>query len=392
MLVLKITRWLLGYARFSVLGGSPERFFSACARGGIYLWDIAGRPNSGACVAARSYRRMRRSARRAGCRLRVRARRGLPFLLHRTRAHAGLWAGAAAFAAVLYLLSLHVWCVQVAGNAAVPTERILAALSAEGLSPGTRKKDVDPEMLAQRVMLRFPQIRWMTVNTQGCVAQAVVQEKVGKPELADLSRIRNIKAAATGQILSMKVYAGTPLVRKGDAVVRGQLLVSAVVEDQRGGNTLKPASAEILAETSHTLTVSVGLQRSRWEPTGAVVVRRNLDLYGARLPLTLRVKPRGTWRVSREKTDLRLFGNILPAGTYTERWEEVRPVRYTLTKAQAREEAVREADRKAKALLRGGKVLSSAPSEKWGKDGLQYTVKLDCAENIAEESEIFIKP
>lgn len=390
-MVLRITRWLLGYVRFSVLGGSPERFYSSCARAGAYLWDIAGRRNGGACVAVRSYRSLRPCAHRAGCRLRVRERRGLPFLLRRTRGHGGLWAGAAAFAAVLYLLSLRVWCVQAVGNVSVPTEQILAGLSSAGLSPGVPKKDVDPELLAQKLMLRFPQIRWMSVNTQGCVAQAVIQEKVAKPEVVDRTGVCNIKAAATGQILSMKVYAGTPLVSKGDAVVEGQLLVSAVVENEAGGSLLTHAQAEILAETSRTVSVAVELNRRRWDPTGRVVVRRNFDLYGARFPLTLRVRPRGNYRLSLEKTDFQFFGNILPAWVYTERWEEVRPVDYTLTKRQAVEEARREADRRTKELLKNGRVVSSRPSEQWEKETLNYTVELVCEENIAEQSEIFIK-
>ncbi len=386
MLALKITRWLLGYVRFSVVGGSPERFFSYSARAGAYFWNIAGRPQSGACVAARGYRG---SARKAGCRLRVREKRGLPFFLYGMRGHRGIFAGAAAFAVILYLLSLHVWCVQVEGNVSVPEEQILSELSSAGLSPGAWKKDVNPGALAQSVMLKFPQIRWMSINTLGCTAQAVVQEKTAKPDIVDEKGVCNIKAASTGQVLEMKVYEGTPVVAEGDAVVKGQLLVSAVVEDQLGKSALRHARAEILAETQHAVSVSVEREQLRYEPTGKVVVRRNADLYGVRIPLSLAVKPHGSYRLSREKIDLRLFGNILPAGLYTERWEEVRPVHFILTKDQALQKAKQEAGQKIGEFLGDGKIVSSKSSETWTDNSLTLAEQLVCEENIAEESEIF---
>ncbi|MCI1982943.1 MAG: sporulation protein YqfD, partial [Oscillospiraceae bacterium] len=74
MISLQLTRWLIGYVRFSVLGGNPERFYSLSAHSGAVLWNISACSKSGACVAARRYRSLRSCARRAGCRLRVRGR------------------------------------------------------------------------------------------------------------------------------------------------------------------------------------------------------------------------------------------------------------------------------------------------------------------------------
>jgi sporulation protein YqfD len=392
MFSLKLTRWLIGYVRFSVRGGSPERFYTACARSGAYLWDIASGRKAGACVAARRYRLLRPCARRAGCRLKVRARRGLPFVLRRTRGHKGLWAGGAAFLLIVYLLSLHVWCVHVTGDSpAVSAAQVENALASAGLVRGVWKSSVDPKALAERIMLQFPDIRWMSVNLHGSAAEVVIQKKTAKPEITDLTSICNVKAAATGQILSMKVYTGSPAVKKGDAVVEGQLLVSAVVVDQLGGSTLTHASAEVIAETTHDLTVRVELKQKKTVPTGRTVYRRNLDLFGAQLPVTLCGKPRGSWNVSREKYDVSLFGTPLPLGVYEERWDEIRTVDSTLTKEQARAQAKQETDRQVKQLLKNGKAVGTKTVERWEQNALVESVHLTCEENIAKESPIFIK-
>jgi sporulation protein YqfD len=391
MISLQLTRWLIGYVRFSVLGGNPERFYSLSAHSGAVLWNISACSKSGACVAARRYRSLRSCARRAGCRLRVRGRRGLPFLLRRTRGKEGLWAGAALFFAIVCLLSLRIWCIQITGNSSVPVSRIAAELRSAGLSPGTPKRDVDPRLLAQRIMLKIPEIRWMSINTQGCTVQVAVQEKTAQPEVKESSGICNIKASATGQIVSMKVYSGTPLVHKGDAVAEGRLLVSAVVEDKAGGSTLRHASAEIIAQTSRTLTVSVVLDRHRTVTTGRTAVRRNFDLFGVKIPVTLQTRPRGIYRCSCEQCSFQLFGTVLPIGIYTEHWEEIRDEKYRLSKQQALRAAEKEVRRQAAIRLPGAKIISSQPSPKWEKNSLLFTANLVCEENIAKESEISIK-
>ena len=391
MFSLNLTRWLMGYVRFSVCGGSPERFYTACARSGAYLWDIAAGKNAGACVAARKYRRLRRCAHRTGCRLKIREKRGLPFALRRTRGHRGLWAGSAAFLLILYFLSLRVWCVQITGDSPYPAGQLENALAAEGLARGVWKGSVDPKITAERVMLKFPDIRWMSINLHGSAAEVVVQKKVKKPQITDLTGVCNVKASATGQILSMKVYAGTPAVKKGDAVVAGQLLVSAVVEDQLGGSTLTHASAEIDAETVHELTARVELKQTKTVSTGRVVYRRNLDIFGARLPVTLQRKPGTGWNVSRQKYDVSMFGTPLPLSIYEERWEEMHSVGFVLTKEQARAAAKQEIDRQAKQILKSGKIVEMKTEEKWEKNALTESAHLTCEENIAQESPIFIK-
>jgi similar to stage IV sporulation protein len=391
MFSLNLTRWLIGYVRFGVRGGSPERFYTACAKKGIYLWNIRAGQNMGACVAARKYRALRPLARRSGCRLKIREKHGLPFLLYKTHGHMGLWAGAAAFLIIAYILSLRVWCVEITGDSPYPAAQLEKALAAEGLSPGTWRSSIDPRALAQNIMLKFPEIRWMSINLHGCGAEVAVQKKVKKPEIADLESICNIKASATGQIISMKVYAGNPVVKKGDAVVKDQLLVDSVVEDQTGGSTLTHASAEIIAETTHNFSVRVDLKQKKTVFTGNKICRRNLDIFNARFPLSFQRKPGNGWNVSRAQYKISMFGIMLPLGVYEEEWSEVQVTETTLTKDEARARAKKEVEQKTKQILPSGKVISSKIDEKWENGALLENVFLVCEENIAQESPIFIK-
>lgn len=389
MFSLSLTRWLLGYVQFAVLGGSMERFLNQCARAGIYLWNIRGAPNCGACVPANRYRQLRCCARKAGCRLKIKKRAGLPFATMGIRRRRGMLAGAAAFAVILWVLSLHVWTIEVTGNAAISSIQMEAELATLGLRPGVKKSAVSPAELQQALMLKFPQISWMSVNTRGCMTEIALREKVEQPtpEVKD-TRPCNIKAAATGQILELNVYAGAAAVRKGDAVVEGQLLISGVVTEDSGLTVLKHAAGKIMAETSRTLTAEVALSRPEVRRTGRVVAQRSLLFFGARVPLTLNTRPQGNYRAEGLYQRVRLMNSILPVSLYEENWVEEETVAVTLTEPQAVEEAKKIIERRQKEELRDAKVLSSSGTAKIQNGKLIYTAVLKCEENIAKESEI----
>ncbi len=391
MLSLRITRWLMGYVRFSVIGGSPERFFNSSVRSGAILWNIASRRNSGACVFAGGYKGLRPSARRAGCRLRVRERRGLPFLLRRLQPHRGIVAGFAAFLVILVLLSLHVWCIDVTGNTTMDTRTVLSALSENGLYPGVRKSEINTKKIEQKLMLMFPKIRWMTINTQGCKMQVCIQEKTERPKIEKQEGACNVKASTTGQVVAIRVFAGTAQVKPGDAVVEGQLLVSGVVENESRETMLVHASAEIIAETTHSCEIQIPLRQSVRKPTGNRAVRRSLQLFGADFPLTFIGRPKGDYDISGVQTRFRLFGTLLPISLYEENWNGMRTVPVEISRQQAIGQAKKKLSEYERNLPEGTKVLSAQAQDRVKNGTLVYSASIKCKENISKQSEILIK-
>lgn len=392
MVSLWLTRWFMGYVQFSLIGGIPERFLNQCARSGIYLWDIRGGKDCGACVAAGKYRELRCLARRAGSKLKLKKRYGLPFATMGIRKRRGMIAGAVLFAVIVSLLSMRVWYIDVVGNATIPTAEIKSELAELGIVPGSLKNSMNPQMLQQALMIKFPEVSWLSVNTRGCTAEVRLKEKAERPpmEVKD-TRPCNIKAASTGQILFMEVYAGTAQVKEGDAVVEGQLLISGIVEDEKGFTSLKHAAGRIVAETSRTFTTEVELKRSVVQQTGQVVTQRSFNFLGARLPLSFIGKPTGNYRAEGVYTEIKLMNSVLPIGVFEENWIEEHTVNITITKEQARREAENQMKQKLEKELSGAKIASVNGSDTIVGSKLIYTETVKCEQNIAQESEILIK-
>lgn len=393
MISLRLTRWLLGYVRFKTVGGNSERFLNYCARSGINLWNIKSGRECEACTVVQSYRALRPCARKANAKLKVLKKHGFPFATKGIRKRRGILYGTALFFLILYVLSIHLWSIEIIGNETIPTQQIRMELTRLGVTTGTLKSNIHPLELQQKLMLKFPKISWLSVNTRGCSAEIHLQEKVDRPPMIEQEERNfcNVKASQTGQIIFMEVYAGTPQVSEGDAVIEGQLLISSIVENTAGQVSLKHAGGKIIAETSHSFSTEVNLKQTVIRPTGQTVTRRSFCLFGARVPLTFEGKPDASYRVQGIHTDVKLMNSVLPLSIYEETWTQEKAETITLTKAQAIAQAQKIIQEKMKEELKDVKIITSAPTEKITGNKLVYNLLIKCEENIARESEILIK-
>lgn len=302
----------------------------------------------------------------------------------------GILVGIIIFLLIIYGMPMCIWSIDVQGNSKISSDKILQAASRFGLNQGTFRSQIDPIALQEKIMLEFPEISWMSVNTRGSTATIIIKEEKEKPQVVDSSKVCNIKAARSGQILKIDATVGQALVKAGDAVVEGQLLISGVIEDAFGGNLLKHASGTVIAETQRTLSVTIPMRQTVSVPTGKQVVRKSLNLFGFSFPLTVVGKPDGNYQCESLYDPIKAGETTMPISIYTEIWSEQQEEEIILTKEQAQTQA----QEKLKELQQEWKDIEIV-SESFEEiiEGEQYRVnaKYICEENIAVESEIITK-
>lgn len=262
-----LTRWILalcGSVRLEVCGAHPERVLNACADAGVactasepvdaYTLRFTVRERCADTAAA--------LARRCQCTVKTVSRRGLPRLLRRAARYRGLCAALLLLMLAVSVSSLFVWRIDVTGNEALTTGQILRCLDACGVRPGTYWPGLSNDLVRNDMILRLPQLRWLTVNVRGSCAEVIVREKDPLPDITPDDTPVSIYAAATGVILHMDVYAGEARVAPGAAVEPGDVLVSGAVGDLGGGVRPVCARAEIRARTRQELTGQIALTES----------------------------------------------------------------------------------------------------------------------------------
>lgn len=146
------------------------------------------------------------------------------------------------------ILPRYVFFYEVVGNDSIPSELILRELQNHGIGFGTYGPDIHPAWVKNHMIDVIPKLQWLTITQNGCRAKVIVRERPDIPETEDRKGFSNVVASQNGMITQMSVFAGQPVVKTGDIVEKGQLLVSGVVDLERV-YVLENANAEVFART-----------------------------------------------------------------------------------------------------------------------------------------------
>lgn len=312
---MNIIRFFTGFVIFIGQGGFPERFLNLCAANGITVWDakiIRGTLTAKTSIGC--YKKIRLCARRSGMRIRIKEKRGLPFILRPYKKRKGLLAGAALAAVLLTMLNAAVWTVSVSGNEKYTEAQILAIAESYGIYPGAFRKNIDIKKIRTDIRAAVPQINWFALNMDGSHITIDVAEMKGDSEIYDRTTPCNILSETDGVVIRLDAYEGHAEVSPGSAVTKGDLLISGIVEKEDGsakfvhakGEAIIRARKAISAKTEKCITVT---------ETERVRIRKLPLIFGLEIPLTAMQTADA---VRCEKEWLQLDGKTLPIGMKTE--------------------------------------------------------------------------
>ena len=245
-----------GELRAAFRGGNSERFLNACADAGLALREIESGPeelrfslyeDEWACAEKIallcSGEALRLSLRGGSAGRRVLSRR------------ARLGAFAALCALLLSLSGLFIWDFEVVGNETVSDTAVLRALADCGVREGCFWPETDAEAIRAGMLLRMPQLAWMSLNVKGSRATVTVLERREKPEIYAESVPADLVAARDGVIADCSVQNGRALITRGETVTAGQTLVSGTMDSPTGETREKRAKGSVMADTWPEKTV-----------------------------------------------------------------------------------------------------------------------------------------
>ena len=391
MIFIFIIRWFCGYVCFRAKGGFYERFLNLCAANGITVWGVKYKNGTlHAKMSRKDYKNVLPIARRAKTQLKIVSKRGLYSRAAKYRGRYGLAVGFLAFILILRLLSSVIWNININGNKTVSDKTILAQLNDIGIFEGVFASSIDAENARQQLLISCPELSWCAINIDGCIANVDVKETAEKKLEAKTDYPANIIAKRGGTIMSIRAYYGAPSVSIGEAVAKGDILVSGTMENKYGGIMYCEARAEVIAQTVHKLSVTVPFNQQRKVDIAKPQTRKILTLFGAQIPLFFG-KVDEPYTVKRTHTVPEINGKRLPftvdSATFTRQREES----YTINSAEAEKIAKAQMNNKSKKELGG--IMKKQLNEKItkSKDGITLTAEFLCEENIAESKKISIK-
>lgn len=382
-LIIRGRHWLRGYVKFQSTGGSPEGFLNSCNAKQVDVWGTICKSRLlRGYISVRDYKKIRPVARENGIRLRHIEKAGLPFWTQRYRYRWGIPVGAAAFLGLLWFLSLFIWNIELSAPLPADEQLIRSSLARVGLYEGALRSGIDAQQVRLKLQMEVPEISWASVNMQGSFAGVELHQTAFPPEFVDNEEPCNLKAARDGRIVKVEATAGQIVVKPGEGVTKGDLLVSGVVENQTGTTTLVHAAGNVIAETSRQLTVEVPLQGKEKKPSGDPIVHRTLSFFELHLPLYLS-NVSGEYEREWRRDYVSFLGVRLPIYVTTATFQPIREEAFSLDQQQAEEKAQKLLEEKEKSAFQNMQVKRKEIEIVRKNNKIIITGRYLCEESIA---------
>ena len=388
-MLVRIIRWIMGYVKFEVRGGFPEKFINLSIRKGLNIWDI--RKSSGNLIGkvlAKEYRHLRFLSRESESRVRLKKKYGLPFFVIKYRKRKGVLVGIGIFIVLIYTLSMYIWSVEVTGNETISSEEIISVMEDLGVSPGSLKNMIDIPLVQQSAMIKLPDTAWLSVNITGSRANISIKEKVPPPQILTKEKPCNIKAKSDGQIERIEAYKGTVAVNNGDAVLKGQILISGVVEDSFGVSKFVHSEGKAYGYTKRKIVEKSGLSQMQCSDTGKVIRRYRIKIFGLEIPIRMWSNPDDSYRREFYKSDLRIKDIVLPITVYKEEWYEQACKEIVNTNEEAFNQAEEKILKREQEELKGCEILKKQINHREENGVCIVECEYACKEDIGEKEEI----
>ncbi|MBO7668379.1 MAG: sporulation protein YqfD, partial [Firmicutes bacterium] len=358
-------RIISGWLTVEIWGKRPESLLNLALKEGLSLTDVRwlGPGRLEAQLTPEDLRRLRPLTRRARCRLRIRRRQGLPFLLAAARRRPLLPAAILLFIPLLAFLSSLVAEVTVTSPYPLdPREEALVYQLAReaGVEAGRCRWAMDLEAAEKAILRGFPRLFFAEILRHGNRLEIAVVRRIDVPEDELIRPPGDLVAAAPGVIIDALVQRGTAAVASGDTVRQGQLLISGAYAGDYLG-----ATGIVTARVFGTGYGECRLEEVRLRPTGRVSQQIRLARPGGPGALLLQNGADVTLGLRREsRRQLLLWRKIpLPVEIILIEVAEIDPVRLYRTPEQARLAAAAQARARAwqeLASLTGENLLSPA--------------------------------
>lgn len=331
----RLIAWSAGEVRIQVCGASTERFLNLCMRGEIALWDVVrqdGRTLT-ATLSIQDFYALRRLMGRSGCQVRVTERRGGPFWLKKLRVRWVLSAGFVGVIGLLVVLSQFLWVLEVDAAPGIPVGHLREVLRQNGVYEGAWLRSIDTDDVRRAIQSEIPEVGVIALTYIGNALRVQVDAAQMKPLSIDRTAPTGLVATREGVISQVTATGGQPLVKPGDAVEVGQLLISSAIPNTTEWGTPHRGHGmgRIMAYTRHTVELLCPLSWTEYQKSDKTHNRYALILGDRRIKLYLGSGiPAGSCDKIIEKTRLSIGSRLLlPLTLECQTWRETDAVQVT---------------------------------------------------------------
>lgn len=223
-------RWLRGYLTIQISGRARERFLNICSKNQIELWNMSNKEDyTLASLSRKDYKKAESFIKKTDVKVEPVKKIGLPYFFYRYRKRKCFAIGLLLFIALIYSFTLFIWDISVEGEAVYTSEQIIKDIKENYVPLGTMKKDIDCAELEKQLRQKYDKIAWISCEIKGTQLNIVFTETIEPDMVKESDSPCNIIAAKDCIITDVVTRSGRSVVKAGDEVKKGDILITGAV-------------------------------------------------------------------------------------------------------------------------------------------------------------------
>jgi similar to stage IV sporulation protein len=164
-------------------------------------------------------------------------------------------------------------------------KEIMEIIQSEGVSVGKFKDKIDIQSLINKIRIARDDVAWVGMEIKGTNLIIDVVEADKKPEIIDENEYCNIVASKDGIITKIEAQNGTPVIKVGDIVKKGDVLVQGWLEGKYTENRYVHAEGEIIAKVWYSEKEKVYYKQTYENQTGAKESKYSININNFKINL-----------------------------------------------------------------------------------------------------------
>lgn len=392
MLVKRLLNYGKGYVRVLVEGFYLERFINICNSKKILLWNMTRKRST--ClrvnISVEEYREAVKIAKKTGCKIKIEKKKGLPFIINKYRKRKVFFASIAIIIILLITLSGFVWNIQVEGVDELKKNEIIEFLKKENLKVGVLKSKINTKNLISEIRLQRSDIAWVGIEFKGTNAIIKIVEATKKPEIINEEEVCNIVSKKTAMITKVKAQNGTPLVKEGDVVKKGQVLIGGFLEGQYTDTQYVHSEGDVEAKVWYTYTKKIYFNQTESNQTGRIENKYSLKINNFKINFYKMVTKFKICDTIREEKVLKLFNDFyLPIQLVKTTNYELENIDKTITREEAIELGKQRAmEESQKDIKEREKIANEIINVHEGENYVDVEITYEVLESIGTKEKI----
>ncbi len=310
MYIRLLVRLLMGYVRIEVEGYYIERFINICTNRKILIWNLKREKGVKLYlnIGINDFKNISDILKKTNCKVRILKKRGIPFLLNRYKKRKIFVILLVIMMFTIYASSRYIWNIDIKVKNNLQIDNLEEDLESLGVKKGIKKDEIDTNKIINELRLKRDDIAWIGIDIEGTSIKINIVKADKSPDIVKNTDYCNIIASKSGVIQKIVAQNGTAVVKIGDEVQKGDILIAGYMEGKYTDTRYVHSLGEVKAIVTYEETKEIRFNQDIYNYTGNEEKKYEISINNWKIKLHRKNSKFELYETKIENKDVRLFG------------------------------------------------------------------------------------